>query len=849
MRRFFASLLPVRAGRKDLLDDVVGATWSPSTYPAPWPISLLARRRRWGFEQAIREAYESSVWVYKAVDTIANAEARLPFRFKRKDSSEVMDHHPLYDVLDPDGTANPLENGRAFRKRLSSQALLSPRGAFIELTLTNGGDIARVDLLPPSRTRPVPPKQGSDLIDHFEVIDRDGRIRELPPEKVRWVRNPHPADPYRATVPLDALGASVEMDDLGRAVNVNWMKNDGASKGIVAVKGLAGEDDAARIEARFGRGPQDAGKLTVVSAEALGYQDLSAHSRDMQYKDLAENSKLEILVGFGVPESQIGNASNRKYSNAEQEGYSFWSITMADHNSLIAAAFSQEADAGWEPWLDVSGVEALQLPLRQRREEARAEFSAGLRTPLDYADVAGIDLESTPETRALWMPGAQRPIYLGADQDRNQLTPAAAPAANGTTAAQGEEQQPGGQQGGQQQNGNAGGGQQQGGQPAPAGGPADGGGTPAPAAAGGSAGGGPADGGGKATGRARLRLIGGYEVKRRAPTAATATLDVRARGRAEDAAAGALTALAARWQQRTLTRLRGPKARKGTRHWAPDPRLPDDTRTGTKVLDTAAVVDPASWQQELEATLGPVLAAAALEQATATTTDLTGQPPTQDDQQAQQQDGRHQVPPPVAPPPPLLLPWGGAPRATSSALDGSRGGDDGHGGLLAGGVVLASVLAAGAAAAAGPVLAAAGAAAAAKAVALARRLATADAQGADLDALAAIVEDATLPGWADNLGRTIAASSVEAGRHAAATALAAAGWQVAGTWQTMHDDHVRPTHRAAQDQQQALGTPFLVGDTLLRYPGDPAGPPGEVIGCRCSVDWRATQPGTTKLAS
>lgn len=53
-------------------------------------------------------------------------------------------------------------------------------------------------------------------------------------------------------------------------------------------------------------------------------------------------------------------------------------------------------------------------------------------------------------------------------------------------------------------------------------------------------------------------------------------------------------------------------------------------------------------------------------------------------------------------------------------------------------------------------------------------------------------------------------------------------------WLATEDSRTRETHRLADGQRVPLGEPFTVGGFSLRFPGDPMGPPQEVIQCRCT---------------
>lgn len=54
-------------------------------------------------------------------------------------------------------------------------------------------------------------------------------------------------------------------------------------------------------------------------------------------------------------------------------------------------------------------------------------------------------------------------------------------------------------------------------------------------------------------------------------------------------------------------------------------------------------------------------------------------------------------------------------------------------------------------------------------------------------------------------------------------------------WLATNDTRTRPDHRHADGQLVPLRQPFTVGGWPLQFPGDPTGPPEQVIWCRCSL--------------
>lgn len=91
--------------------------------------------------------------------------------------------------------------------------------------------------------------------------------------------------------------------------------------------------------------------------------------------------------------------------------------------------------------------------------------------------------------------------------------------------------------------------------------------------------------------------------------------------------------------------------------------------------------------------------------------------------------------------------------------------------------------------------------------------------------------------WRKQLAVNVVTSAIEGTR---VRAYSEAPGRYQKVWRSRRDERVRPTHVKANGQVRNVGSKFRVGAGFLMAPGDPTGPIGEVVNCRCWVEFRAT---------
>ncbi len=795
---------PPPAETKDLL---AGNAYVSMTYAGVTNVwGTPGRADGWDMERVIVEGYERSIWTFKSIEAISKHASTLPIQIGRggdeRRFEETLDSHPLLKLLNK--KANPLETGDVFKKRLSAQLLLSKKGVFIEKTYSRGGTLVRLDLLPPDRVQIIPDDRNADYVKHFEFTDYRGHVRELLPKHVIWIRDPHPTDPFCGVTPLEAAGLSIDLDVKARTYNISFIDNDGRPGGIVGID-LDGVDqrEVDRIQKRLAPGAHNAGQLTLVGTGPGGvtYVDTSARPREMAYETLSSTAKGEILAAFGVPESIVGNASERTYANADREEYNFWDHTELPHLNLIASGFDPDLDDEWIVRFDTSSVQALEFPRRQAREEARKEWEAGLITIDEYREIAGRPAFNVPQSRALWISPQKAPVPAN-DQDAAALglgpdqaaagAPGAAPtgaplppgtdpdtAAADVAAARALDAGPSAAE-------DVAAARAQG---APLALPAGSTATDAVAAARATtADSGPGDAAAdvdraRSTQNTALPGDAAEDVDAARASIETKALPEGAGYEVTDddfdalsmALAAAVTALLARQEGVILARLRAPKTRKYTRYW--EPENDDDVRRVNADLDQDRVVSAARWAEETSQTLAPILQQAAIATARKVGQALTG---------------TDEVPP----------------SAAAAAIVTTAYAGEAITGFLA---ELAAVV----------------------------RDAQHDA--ADIGDLAHTVVSyyhSAEPALIARVAETCAVATINGAADAAAEH---AGHDVVRTWVTRGDTRVRPAHKALHGKTLPVGTPYTVDGASLRYPGDPFAPIALTINCRCRLHY-ATDP-------
>jgi hypothetical protein len=189
---------------------------------------------------------------------------------------------------------------------------------------------------------------------------------------------------------MESAGVAIEIENLAKIYNRNFLLNDGRPGGLLVVRGEMDEDDKDELRSRFRGNLNRVGVTSVIAADdGVDFVDTGSNPRDAAYTEMRQITKEEILAAFGVPESVIGNAAGRTFSNAAEELRVFWMETMLPHLEPLARALD-DLDEKYYVDFNTSEVPIMIISKQERVRYLKEEFQSGLISVNEYRQGTGL---------------------------------------------------------------------------------------------------------------------------------------------------------------------------------------------------------------------------------------------------------------------------------------------------------------------------------------------------------------------------------------------------------------------------------------------------------------------------
>lgn len=313
-----------------------------------------------------RSGMAKSVWVYRAVSTIATRVGSLPWHFYKGDKIATG-----YDSLLK--RPSPMMTGTEFFERIIAWELLNGTGmVYAEKPTALGLTVLDADML---------------HNDHGNLLYRENGVdRTL--DQSRLVLFPNLSLTGQLGLSeLQPILDSANMDEAAKVVFNNQMSGGGLLSGIFSSdQRLSGmELDAAKKawEEKYG----DIGKAGGIGFLGAGFkfQPLGISAADMKMLEVSNVTRDEVGAAFGVPGIFLGDMDNVAYASATVEEKILYTNTICPKADRLADRITTFllpllGLKGLEFRFDYSGIEALQANKLERAQIDEIEIRSGKKT-------------------------------------------------------------------------------------------------------------------------------------------------------------------------------------------------------------------------------------------------------------------------------------------------------------------------------------------------------------------------------------------------------------------------------------------------------------------------------------
>lgn len=329
----------------------------------------------------LSNAYQQCVWVYRAVNALAEQVANMPFRFSlRAEPQTLMDRGDLVDFYE-----RPHPRLNRFQYWELRVVWLMLRGECMRVPQYDSRGRLEKVLIPD-------PGKFEHIVENGELVGwryRDwGTTAPLAsqvflPEEVLHERLPNPFDPWRGMPPLALAAGAAATDHASGNFVRGLMENNGEPALVVTTKEQLDPEQreqllAACAERRRGAGKPHRPLLLWGGCEVVMPKLTGA---DADFLATRRFSRAEICAAFGVPEEVITSSDNLKYDVMAGTRLNFVENRVvplcrrleAEEQRLVSMA-----DPKAVGWFDVEDHPVMNEARRGRLAAAKAAFELGV---------------------------------------------------------------------------------------------------------------------------------------------------------------------------------------------------------------------------------------------------------------------------------------------------------------------------------------------------------------------------------------------------------------------------------------------------------------------------------------
>lgn len=343
----------------------------------------------------LTNAYEQVVWVYRAINALAEQVANIPFAFSIGDrgGEHRITSGPLLNFYaQPHPQLNRFQywelrviwlmlRGECFRVPIFESGSASQ---IYGLTPSTGKRLARVLLLDPARFQHV--VQNHQLIGwRYNGLGPQAPLASqvLLPEEVWFERLPNPFDFWRGLSPLSVAASAVQTDFAAGAYMRGVIENNGDAGVIVRTDQPLADEQQAQVVAALRERKRRAGTADrpVFLSGVTEFIKPQLSSSDLQFLENRKFSRAEICAAFGVPEEIITTTENAKYDVMAGARLNFIENRVAPLCCRLEAAEAvtvRSLDPAASGWFDLDSLPIMQEARRKRLAAARVGFDMGI---------------------------------------------------------------------------------------------------------------------------------------------------------------------------------------------------------------------------------------------------------------------------------------------------------------------------------------------------------------------------------------------------------------------------------------------------------------------------------------